>query len=462
MENDKQATLLITCFHGIISKNVLNTDALKILAEKGWNIVILVPEHKVELFRKYFSFPNISFEGIDVDWLVGSKRNNALLYVARLLVDSHYLWYKKQERLKANPSVRNRIKFFAEIAATKIFSRSKLAHQAFRVFDGLVNEYPMFRDCLAKYKPTALFATDIFEKVDAAFMAEAKRLKVPVIGMVRSWDNCWSKGLLRTIPDRVLVNNEIIKQEVVKLHDIKPETVEIVGLPQFDIFLKPGTLKTKQDFFKEIGADPTKKLIMFSPVGEPLSHTDWQILDMLQKNGQNGRIKSDFRILVRLHPGREMPLGKLEAGDKLIFDKPGMGLGKEVEFLPDDSLRLANSLYHCDLLIWIATTLGIDSAVYDKPQIVVNFDGYEKLEYIDSVRRYHDEDHMKRMLASGGVKVVISEEGLIAAINEYFANPELDKEKREILVREQLYKVDGDSGRRLAQGIADFIERCRG
>ncbi len=40
--------------------------------------------------------------------------------------------------------------------------------------------------------------------------------------------------------------------------------------------------------------------------------------------------------------------------------------------------HLANSLFHADLVMYVATTLGVDSLTFDKPQVVVNFDGYKK------------------------------------------------------------------------------------
>lgn len=449
---------MIACFHGIISKNILSTDALRVLDGKGWDIVVLVPSNKIDLFRKYYPYPNVRFEGVETGSITNLRLNNTFLFIARLLVDSHYLWYKKMERRQAAPGLRNKLKYQLEVTATKLLSGSRLVHGFFRAVDGLVNRHRAIRDLLVKHRTTVFFATDVFDKMDAAFISEAKRLKIPVIGMVRSWDNCWSKGLLRAIPDRLLVNNEVIKEEAISLHDVAPSSVEVVGLPQFDIFLKGATLKSREDFFKEIGADPGKKLVLFSPVGEPLSHTDWQILDMLQKNLATKKITDDFQVLVRLHPGREMPLGRLDITRDFIFDKPGLGAGKEVEFLPNDSLRLANSLYHSDIVIWVATTLGIDAAVYNKPQIVANFDGYEEHEYIDSVKRYHDEDHMKRMLACGGVKIVNDETELVDAVNAYFSDPSLDDDKRRLLVREQLYRLDGLSGQRLAQSVISFVE----
>lgn len=439
-------TIFITSFHSIISKNILSTDILKMLAnEEHLRIVIFVPEHKKDLFKQYYAYPNVIFEGVDVTALAKGKKNTFGLTLARLLVDSHYLWYKKRERFKDSKNI---VKYLGELVITFLFARSSFVHSLFRLYDAHLLATP-FKHFFELYKPDIAFVTDVFDKADAAFLATARICGVRTIGMVRSWDNCYSKGLLRVIPDEVLVNNSEIKKELVFLHDVKEKVITIVGMPQFDTF-KHSVPELWESFSKKMGLHIDRRLILISPLGAPLSQVDWQILKILQDAVISKRLPQDIQFLVRLHPGRTLPLGTFVEDERFILDTPGVGDGKDVEFMPNDVTHLFNSLYHSRIVVWVATTLCIDAAVLNRPNIVADFDGWEHPAYIDSVRRYHNEDHMKKMLLLGGTSITHSGEELINSVQRYLDNPSLDQEGRDSVIKEQVYFTDGKSAERIA------------
>ncbi len=455
---DFTRTIFVTSFHGIISKNILETDALRDLArDPKTRIVIFVPERKISFFRETYVFPNVFFEGVDAERITGTRANSFAYIFAQLLIDSHYLWYKKVERLDAAPTFKNKIKFRLEILFTKLFGNSRMSNRMYRALDGFfADATPHIAAYFTQYKPVAIFSTDIFDKADVAFLREAKRQRVMTLGMVRSWDNCYSKGVLRIIPERVVVNNELIKNELATLHDVDPNTITMVGFPQFDRF--PREEKgTREEYLHAHGLTVERKTILFSPVGAPLSDTDWEVLQICKDALADGRIRHDAQVLVRLHPGRDLPLGTFVAKDRLVFDRPGVYSGKDVDFSPDDVKHLIQSLYHVDLVVWVATTICLDAAVFNKPQIVVNFDGFKNKEYRKSIRRYHNEDHMKDLLDMEGVTRANSPEELIAWVNAYLDDPRVNQEKRDDMVRQELYCLDEKAGARVAAFIHESI-----
>jgi hypothetical protein len=98
--------------------------------------------------------------------------------------------------------------------------------------------------------------------------------------------------------------------------------------------------------------------------------------------------------------------------------------------------------------------------VFDKPQIIVDFDGFVKKDYWHSVRRYHDEDHMKKMLACGGVFIAKDEDSLLRAINRYLDNPAADDDGRKRMFEQQIAFRDGKSGERVAKAVLEFTTRA--
>ncbi|MDP3727754.1 MAG: hypothetical protein Q8R35_03925, partial [bacterium] len=61
--------------------------------------------------------------------------------------------------------------------------------------------------------------------------------------------------------------------------------------------------------------------------------------------------------------------------------------------------------------------------------------------------------HYAKAVATGAIRLARSQEELIAAINAYLADPALDREKRERLIRMQCWRVDGKAGERIAGRI---------
>jgi CDP-glycerol glycerophosphotransferase (TagB/SpsB family) len=134
---------------------------------------------------------------------------------------------------------------------------------------------------------------------------------------------------------------------------------------------------------------------------------------------------------------------------------------KNAELLPQDQARLRETLQAADVLLWVATTLGVDAAALDRPQIMVNFDGFETRPYLKSVRKFHDEDHMKKLVATGGAHVARSKQELAEWINKYLDDPSLDADKRKKIVESQIVYTDGKSGERFAQAIISAANRAK-
>src|SRR3989344_6429226 len=127
-----------------------------------------------------------------------------------------------------------------------------------------------YKDYFEKYKPDIVFSTDVYDDFDQALIKEAKIRKIFVIGMIRSWDNNISKGLMRCFPDKLIVNNEVIRKEATELHNYPEGNIFIGGLPQFDDYLK-APFKRREEFFGSIGGNPEKRTILFSPGSREIS-----------------------------------------------------------------------------------------------------------------------------------------------------------------------------------------------
>lgn len=433
-------TIFITSCHPLISRNIISTGIIDILLKNNTKIVLIVPNSKVDYFTKAFGRDNVFVEGINHKM---SKRESFLKYLSLACLNTNTLNIKRKTEMKGSGS-------FA-----KYFLSNSFAHFLIRLFERYSYRGNLFVDLFNKYKPNSVFITDIQSEIDIALLNEARSNNIKMLAMVRSWDNLTSKGLIRVIPNRLIVWNEIIKNEAIKYHQIKSNTISIVGIPHYDDY-KKYDYSNKQAFFQKIGGDMNKKLVLVIPIGDRYlrdNTVDRDIVSILDKN-----LPKDYQILVRMPPGdyvRELENKPLNQFSRIsvMFDRSYMVTDniKTTEIRKDDDIHLGQTLFWSDIVISGPSTVVIDAVYMNKPTILFGFDGYEKREYYDSIRRYYDYDNFLPIIKSGGAKLASSEGNFIELVNNYIKNPKLDEDNRKDLVNKEVAFDDGSATNNLAK-----------
>lgn len=438
-------TIFITSFHLLISRNILATDILKTLRESGAKIVIVVPSYKKEYFEKTFGGGNVIVEGVVQNISSRSKRGLVFKRLAHMMLNTDSIRIYQKYRMFLGKPFAYRI--FFKIA--QIFGRSLLLLRCIRFLDFHFTPRGFYDDLFNRYKPNMVFATDVENENDIAFLMEAKRRGIKAIGMVRSWDNLTILSLLRFFPDKLLVWNNVLKEEAIRYNGIPAETVEVVGIPQFDRYLtleKP----TKEEFYKKIGGDPKKKLILFTPVGDLYqkdNDTDRLTLDILKEIGEN--------VIVRFPPGDTVShLESFIKPETMYFDQPGVVYKADRfgdrDLSQSDNDMLINSLYHADIVVTGPSTIAIEAALFDKPIIMVNIHARQKNE-LEGLYSYKY-NHIIRLLAKGGVRIANTADEFRTLVSEYLQDPAKDREGRYKIITEQCAGApDGHASKRLAK-----------
>lgn len=458
-------TVFITAYQGFVSRNIFNTDVLKIIRQQpNVRVVLCVPANKKEFISKLYADANVLVEGIDVDPIIRTRFNKFWYRLAFLLQNSRYVKDQRLERLEAHRNIFGYLNYGLVNLAALILSHIPIARQVFRSFDFRFSPKRALTSYFEKYQPSLIFSTDIFREEDVLFLREAVDRGIRTAGMVRSWDNTTTKGVLRVFPDGVVVNSPILKEELVRFHSYPEKKIVVAGIPQFDAWLSGPTV-SRQEFFSQIGADAQKKLIMFAPAGTVLSDTDWQLCEILKKAMDDGRLPSDVQFLVRNHPQHPADLTRFQGDPRFILEVPGSRTKahdfKGAELAPNEHDHLRNSVYYSEMIMYIATSLSLDATVYDRPQIIVSFDGYEHKPYVKSVHRYNREDCLANLVTLGGVKVAYNETEWVDAINTYLKNPKLDHEGRLKTADRHMFKIDGKAGQRIGNAVVSILDHIK-
>lgn len=440
-------TIFITCFTGLVSRNILSTDAFeRLAAAPGVRIVIVVPESRIAALEREFGRENVIIVGTPTPSLRG--RDRILWVIATNLLATET---RRVQRIAKFAYDRSYAKY-AVSWFLGLLGRIATVRRTFRaVFDWCSSpgELDSFFD---RHQPSLLFATDVYTPYDVKFMRAARRRGVLTVGMVRSWDNVTSKTLLSFIPDTLVVHTEGIKAEAVRYGDVPRARITVVGIPHYDRY-RSESRATREVFCAKLGLDPGKRLILFTPPSDnylkkdPITPVALRALERL-----------GAQILVRFPLVGDVELVGYERPPHVVFDAPGRSPDfTEVHLDRDADRHLADSIYHSDLVVTWASTMIIDAVVFDKPVVLIGFDAAPR-PYGRSITRYYDYDHQRRIIELGGARLVRGPQELAAWCGRYLKDPKLDEEGRARTREEYCGALDAKAGERLAAYLIRALE----
>lgn len=455
--NEKKKTVFITNFHPFVTKNILNSGVLDNLAREA-QVVIFVFKDKENYFKNIYEKGNVIVEGIDLKKEVEAFRNKLFSRLSEWLLDTNVMRFHKMEALEKVGKI---AKYRFSLIFTKVFAHLNLFKRLIRWLDYKLNNSNSLRAYFEKYNPDVVLATDAFNDLDLFLLKIAKSLGVKNVAMIRSWDNTTSRSYLRFVPDKLIVHNGVSKSDMLKYHDIDASKIYLSGIPQFEKYLgiKP---TSREEFYKKIGADINKRLVIFAPAGHFFIDTDWQICQILKDLYNEKKIPQDIQFIIRLHPFLPIDLSRFVPSSNFIIDIPGPALPnkldkdkKEGELDKSFFQHIFDSLYHSSLVINSVSSIIIDTVIFDKPLITINFDGWEDPKNVPFLRslpkRWRFEENQISWMSFGMTPLVKSKEELALWINKYLDNPSLDSDKRKVFKQAYCWKFDGKAVERITE-----------
>ncbi|MDO8467170.1 MAG: CDP-glycerol glycerophosphotransferase family protein [bacterium] len=444
-------TVFISCFFNLVARNVLETSFFqKLRSRTDLKIVLLAPQGKGDFFRKEFGGSNVAVEEVPTRPM--SKPGLLFHLLAWNLLRTKS---KEIHRFVQLGKDRNYARYFFT-SAMNWFGGRPLIRRAFRYFDAFMPSGG-FDYLFDRYRPDLVFATDIQdlrvqELSDTALIRAARRRGVNSVGMSRSWDSMTTKGLLRTLPDLLVVQTDNIKSQAVAYHSVPADRVVVVGVPHYDSYIT-GTRTSREDFFKRIGLDPAKKLIFFAPPSD-IWTGDKSLNPFLFKT-----IASiGEQVVARFPIFGELDLGDFARPANMVFDRPTNSDNlAEALLAKKDDAHFANLLYHSDVVVTGPSSVILDASLFNKPTILIGFDGEKIKPYWQRLSRYYDYEHQDAAIRLGELRVAKSRGELVEYIKEGLSQPKRGEEGRRRLANSFCQDLDGRSGERLAAAITDNL-----
>lgn len=447
-------TIFITAFQAVEVKNLLRTGVVGgLLKDPDVRVVLFMKNQvRVDHYKKEFNDPRIIYE-------VADQRNvGALnLFFSKL---KFTLLRTDTTVLRRKLFFEHRKNYFHYYSASLInwVLARPFIRRSVRALDYSLVSNNFYTPCFEKYKPDLVFLAHLFEDSETQLLRVARAHGVKTVGFINSWDKVTARSVLRLLPDKLLVFNDIVKREVVEHNEMKPKDVFVCGIPQYDYYFSP-KVSGRKDFFRRIGVDSQKKLIVFIPAGTACSDSDWEAIDLLYRSERDGRFGSGTAILVRFPPNDFLDETEIKKrASYLICDNPGIRFaqkrGGDWDMAADDLKHLKDTLYHMDLVIsYGASSFSVDAAIFDKPIIHLNFDMLKNPVPYKSPPRFYEMEHAKKAFFGGGVRRVNNADELAFWVRRYLEDPAVDRAARRQLAETQCKFLDGKSSERIASFV---------
>ncbi len=315
-------------------------------------------------------------------------------------------------------------------------------------------------------RPVAVLVTGPFQFKQPAIAAAAKKLGIPTIAFIPSWDNLSTKNRMVLNYDGYLVWNEKSRNELDYFYpETKGKPVYVVGAPQFDAFFNQSLFQSREEFCLQQGLNPGLPIIVYA-VGSPNFLVEHHGALHLANRISNGDL-GDVQMLVRPHPLHnegEMETLFDEFGPRIIVQKTAQAGDRQIGRTQDKNqiIDWINTFRHADVVVNLSSTVSIDAAIFDRPVVNLDFDpqpGQSDQQLIKDIN--HLWTHFKPIAESGGVYLVNDFDEMVEAISTYLENPELHREKRRWIAEYVCGFLDGRSGERMAEAIIDFATRLK-
>ncbi len=452
-------TIIMAIPYGTDARNLLRTDVLKTLKSSGIRIVILSPAFNEDYFIQEFADDNTTIEKLF------TQRPN-ILHRASEMIRLRWLANPRfSDTIRIKNKILKRDSAFVRLRLNALYplATSKKFRDFLRWADLQFFPEGFYKEIFDKYNPSLVFAAFPFLPFIYLVLKRAKQNRIPSVIFTSSWDNLSNRGELPVKSDKIIVWNEINKREAIELHGYSPSDVFISGAPQFDPYFSGEELSLREEFFREIGANMDKKLLVYTTTGTHISSADPEIVDIINEYIEEGRFSSHCQLLVRAHPRAPFELYQhFENCQNIILERPGRlsnAYSDNWDPTRQDLVHLANTMMYADVSINIASTITIEACIFDTPVVNIGFDGHQNNPYLDSAIRYYDYTHYRNIVKAGGVKITKNKEELLEYINMYLENPQLDSDGRKRIVKEQCFYTDGKSGERVANYILECLEK---
>jgi CDP-Glycerol:Poly(glycerophosphate) glycerophosphotransferase len=297
----------------------------------------------------------------------------------------------------------------------------------------------------------ALVVANLQTRSAVPYLTAARRLRIPLVGYISSWDHTVGKGAISPYAARYIVQNDVMRDDLARYHGIELGLIAVTGWPQTDVFYRRRPREAYDALLRGLKLDPARPLVLFmgnTPTNAPYEqHLVDRLVGWWIERGGPER----FSLLLRPHPRDRRWQERFAAA----FDRPGAYV--QVPSYTDLE-TLATLLQHGDCVVANAGTILLDSLVNDRPAVCVLYDEGappgERWATLNAVG-----EHYRALMESEAFIRAERFEDVAAGIERSLERPGERAAERSQVAREVVGVVDGRAGERVVEAILGALPR---
>jgi len=281
------------------------------------------------------------------------------------------------------------------------------------------------------------------------FIVGARRIGVPIVGHVASWDHTVGKGIVSPHLRRYIVQNEVMRSDLVRYHGIDAARIVVTGWPQTDVFHRKRPREEYEQLVRRLGLEPSRPVVLVmgnTPTNAPYEK---RFVERLVTWWEESGAASHFSLLFRPHPRDREWRERFAAA----ISRQGVAV-QEPSFT--DLETLAILLEHGDCVVTNAGTILLDALVNDRPTVCVLYDEGAAPGESWALKNVSGE-HYRQLMASDAFYRAERFEDVVAGIGRGLAQPAELRPERARAAREVVGEVDGHAAHRVVDAVVDAL-----
>ncbi len=457
-------TICITSSGGrTIPRYFLRSGVLQRLVAGGVKVIILVLEHDREAYEREFAGDGIDVVGIPEilppAWfskLISFSRSAAHIKITRWMQWVNYsVFGVPYWKVKRNILI-------SYLLGTVLFIARNIQWMVRFIVLRVSPSQPL-KNFFHQYHPDLVFATSAMNDIfDVFVLAEARRCGIKSVAGLRGWDALSNNGFLLVHPDFLVVQSEYVAEAAQKYQFFPKNSINVIGFPHYDWYKKPELIKPRDEFFRSLGIDPKKRLILFGANGQVSHEREQEFAEIFEDMVKAGTIPGDAILLYRPYPTYTKGLERLNSLQNVVVDRVravGLPTAGNPEIDRQDVIHQINSLRHSEMLVTTSGTIILDAVALGKPVVVLTFDGKMKSPHRYPFYKVHNGLCLDwaEVGKCRGFQKAASPGDWARYMIEYLANPSKDAQGRECILGRFIEPFDGKSTDRLARTLFSLL-----
>jgi hypothetical protein len=299
---------------------------------------------------------------------------------------------------------------------------------------------------LSVERPAIVFS-NLQMQAAVPYIVAARRLGLTLVGYVASWDHTVGKGVISPHLNRYVVQNDLMRDDLVRYHGVDPARVVVTGWPQTDVFDVQRPRSAYESIVQGLGLDPSRPVVLVmgnTPTNAPYEGrfverlVDW-------RESTAGAPQLLFRPHPRDREWRERFKAALVARGAAVQEPSYMDLE-----------TLAALLQHGDCVVANAGTILLDALVNDRPAVCVLYDEGAPPGESWALKNVVGE-HYRDLVESGAFLRAMRFEEVVAGVERCLARPDELRTERRHIVHAVVGNVDGRAAERVAAAISESV-----